>query len=191
MMRALLLLAVLGMPLTVVLGQKPQPRVNTSSDLDAKIVALEKRIVGLERRVYELEYQNRKDDTAVLDISRLDGPYQRLNANSGTFLVSLKNIERYLNGYKVTISIGNVSSATFKGFDLTMTWATAEPSIGANIDGWSKWYDSRKSKTETYTQELLPGSWNQVEMILLPVRADELGYLEVSLATNTVRLFVR
>jgi hypothetical protein len=72
-----------------------------------------------------------------------------------------------------------------------MTWAAAEPSIGGNIDAWSKWYDSRKTKTEKYTQELIPGAWNQVEMILLPARADELGYLEVSLATNTVSLFLR
>ena len=191
-MRAILLLAFLSVPMTVAVAQKPQPRVSSNSDLEARITALEKRIGGLERRVYALEYHNRKDDTAELDVSQLDGPYQRLNTNSGTFLVSLKNIERYLNGYKATISIGNISSATFKGFELTMSWAAAEPSISnANIDAWTKWYNSRKTKNEKYTQDLVPGAWNQVEIILLPARADELGYLEVSLATNTVSLFIR
>lgn len=178
------------MPFTFAVGQKPQTRVNGSSELEAKIDGLEKEIESLRRKIYALEYHNRKDDSAELDVSQLEGPFQRLNANGGTFLVSLKNIERYLNGYKVIISIGNISSAPFKGFELTMTWATAEPSV-ANFEVWRRWYETRKTKTERYTQELVPGSWNQVEMILLPARSDELGHLRVSLETNTVSLYIR
>jgi hypothetical protein len=171
---------------TLAIAQRSTP---PRPSAESGVTLLEDRIKRLERRVNDLEYKASKDDSVELDTGTLDGPYLRLNSNNGTFLVSLTNIEKYLNGYKVILTIGNTSSATYRGFELTLKWSTTAPE--GDINKWVEWYKARKTKTEKYTQDLVPGSWNKVEMILLPARSDELGYLEVSMETNSISLYVR
>lgn len=175
--RAILLIFVIGLFTTAT----AQRRAN---NVPPDIAALEKRIKVLEDKVFDLNYKLIKDNSVELDIS--SDSYQRVNSNNGTFLVRVMRAEPYLNGYKVFLAIGNMTMATFSGFDLTLRWSTKEPDISSGK--WLQWLRSRKVKEEHFTQDLLPGRWNQVDVILTPARADELGYLEVSLATNVVSL---
>lgn len=119
------------------------------------------------------------------------GSYQRLNSNNGTFLVLVSNVEKYLNGYKLTLSIGNTSSATYNGFELTLKWGQQLPPGLPDLKTFERWLNSLKTRTQSYTQELRPASWNKVEMILLPAAANELGYLELSMQTNSISLYSR
>lgn len=148
---------------------------------------LEQRIQWLESRVNALEYQRSKDDSVELDTSNPHAGFQKLNSNNGVFLVSLKSIERYLNGYKVVVEFGNPSTATFEGFELETVWNKREPD-GTNFDNWRSWYERRKHKKFTYSSSLLPGRWNEVEIFIVPAAVDELGYLGISIETNTVVL---
>ncbi|MDX6610935.1 MAG: hypothetical protein QOD75_121 [Blastocatellia bacterium] len=165
---------------------KPQP-----IDLSAGFVndeapsraVLEKRIQQLESRVLELQLEMRKDNSAELDTT--SDSYQKVNSNNGTFLVSVAKLEPYLNGYKIFLGIGNMTTATFSGFDLSLKWAPKEPAFN---DNWLSWHQNKKTKSQHFTQDLLPGRWNQVEVILTPAQAHELGYLEVSIKTNEVIL---
>jgi len=45
-----------------------------------------------------------------------------------------------------------------------------------------------KSKDEHFTRSLLPGRWNSVEMVLVPTRADELAFFQLSMKTNEISL---
>jgi hypothetical protein len=168
--------------------KRPKPKPNPyDAIVDAATApgdaALEKRIRDLEHRVFELETNARKNSTVELNVAQL-GNYQRLNSESGTFLVTLSNVEKYLDGYKIQLAIGNVTTAIFKNFNLTLRWGIKEPETN-----WVEWYKSVRTKSQNYPQSLKPGQWNTVEIILLPARQEELGYLELAIETDTVELF--
>jgi hypothetical protein len=178
-MRVILFPIIIGLAASWAVAQRRG--ANNAPDL----AALEKRITALESRVGRLEYASSKNLTAELDVSDPKG-YQRLTNDSGTFLVSLAKVEKYLDGYKITISIGNITTATFNGFDLTLKSGTKEPPFS---DAWISWYKTLKTKTETYTQDLKPGLWNDVEIIIIPASPYELGYLQLKIATNKITLY--
>jgi hypothetical protein len=165
-------------PLTEITSQ-PAPTSSAADQFD-------KRIQELEQKVLALEVNSFKDFSVDLDVAHPDR-YQRLSSNTGTFLVSFSNAERYLDGYKIRLSIGNITTATFSGFELTLRFGTKEPEAGVGHD-WLEWYRTVRTKTETFTRELKPGRWNVVEIIVLPARPDELGYLQVRLRTDEVML---
>jgi hypothetical protein len=147
-----------------------------------EVATLEKRIKALESKVWQLEYNSRKDKSVELDTS--SDVFERLDSNNGSFLVRVTKAEPYLNGYKVYLAIGNTSSVTFSGFDLSLKWSIKPPE--GNVEEWSKWWDGRKTKKEHFPQDLEPGRWNTVVVILTPTRADELGYFEIALTTNSL-----
>ena len=180
-MRIVLLAALCCLFSVPVLAQRPKPQ----PDLDARITKLEKDLQTLRERVNSLELELEKYDTAEFDLSKLH-KYQRINSNNGIFLVSVEDVTRYLNGYKIKLHIGNVTSATFDGFDLSAKWGTKEPDMSGGFAKWSEWYGSLKTKEEKFTQSLLPGIWNNVELILLPATPAELGYLRLKMDTNSI-----
>jgi Protein of unknown function (DUF3251) len=158
-MRAILFSIIIGLAATSAAAQR-RP-ANTSSAPD--VAALEKRIKSLESKVYALEYKLDKDNSVELDTS--SDVYQRVNSNNGSFLVRVIRAEPYLNGYKVFLAIGNTTTATFSGFDLSLKWGTTEPSPG-EFAKWMTWFNSLNKKTQSFVQDLEPGRWNQVEVIL-------------------------
>jgi hypothetical protein len=180
-MRIIILAALCCLFSVPVLAQRPKPQ----PDLDARIAKLEKDLQTLRQRVNTLQIESEKYDTAEFDLAELH-KYQRINTSNGIFLISVENVERYLNGYKIKLHIGNVTSATFGGFDLSAKWGTKEPEINGGVAKWGEWYDSLKTKEEKFTQSLLPGIWNNVELILLPATPAELGYLRLSMDTNSI-----
>ena len=92
-------------------------------------------------------------------------------------------VEPYLNGYKIIFAIGNTTTATFNEFDLSVKWGTQEPEYS---DKWIVWFRSLQTKDEHFTEDLAPGRWTPVVMILVPAKANELAYLQLSMKTSTL-----
>jgi hypothetical protein len=96
----------------------------------------------------------------------------------------------FLGGYKLILHLGNPSSATYNGFVLKGKW-------GKNFDytqtslKYEDWEKSLNEKTVTYVNDLRPGSWNTVELILSPAKSEELEHVELSMQTDKVSLFER
>lgn len=163
---------------------KPEDHLNAGIVRTPNLAALEKKVSDLEGRIVQLSIRSTKYDAAELNISR--DAYQRVDDSTGTsFLVRLVRAESYLNGYKITVAIGNITTATFNGCDLTVRWGTREPK---GIDEWIAWRKTVRTKDEHVTEDLNPGRWNEVEMIILPAKADELSFLELSIRTSTLSL---
>jgi hypothetical protein len=166
----------------------------------AEVEELKKQIVALTRELSDLEEDKKASDSVMYqvwaDVSNLKkasavldpaspNEYIRIESDVGPLLVSLKNVEPYLDGYKVQLTVGNPLSLTFKGFELAATWA---PRLsGTDYAGWLK---KQKKKTFSLTQDLLSGRWNAVTLILSETKAEEVGYLEVSSTINTISLGV-
>lgn len=163
------------------------------------------RIAALEARLKTLEDAGEKNAAALREL-KLDlnlhesltsdpyktaifdpadpGGYSRLDSDGGTFLVSLVNADRYLDGYRVTMHFGNPSSATYAGFKLKAKWG-ARYEKGGDYSAWSA---ALREKSLDLTTDLDAGSWNKVSFVLSPAKPEEFGHLELSITTNTVRL---
>ena len=48
--------------------------------------------------------------------------YQKVECNNGPLMVSVDSMESYLDGYKLTLQIGNPSYMTYTGFTVTTFW---------------------------------------------------------------------
>ena len=195
-MRRLLTLA-LCIPLYGQNVATPRPKtqrqpVNAMSnvELEAQISALEKEVVSLESRASVLEYlvgkkQDRYDSVTLDTSSRA---FKRLDTDIGSFLVSLEDVTPYLNGYKLSLSIGNPSGGTVSGIKVKAKWSTQYDWGKYDADSYKAWESKIHEQEVSLTQAMKAGSWNKVELILVPASSQELGYLEISMDAQTVVL---
>ncbi|MEW6408644.1 MAG: hypothetical protein AB1488_00830 [Nitrospirota bacterium] len=214
------------------------------SDLELKIYKINLEMSDLK---FKIEMLIRK--SVVLDPSSLKH-YERIDTSSGFFLISLEDVTPYLDGYKLILSIGNPSSATYAGFTLRVKWGKRYYDSGEYLKWkellakdkeltnrrdevfnkymdelqkkrmssakklweeyekigkeqkalypelrpdllYAKWWKSLQEKEVPFTEELKPASWNKIELIISPAKAEQIGYLVLSMDTEVVRLFGR
>lgn len=55
------------------------------------------------------------------------GDFGLLRTDVGTFLISIDDVEPYLEGYKLKLKIGNITSATYGQFKLSIEWGPKRP----------------------------------------------------------------
>jgi hypothetical protein len=113
--------------------------------------------------------------------------YSVVKTNLGQLLVSVVDFSPYLNGYKLKLAVGNPSFVTYNGAKLTVRWGAA-PKWGAPDFDSSKWQRNLQSKDLSIPNTLLPGAWNQVELVIAPASADQTGYLAISVNLDQVAL---
>jgi hypothetical protein len=116
--------------------------------------------------------------------------YQRVECNNGPLMVSVDSMESYLDGYRLTLQIGNPSYMTYSGFEATTYWGPSWQDI-AGTNNFSeaisaKWQSLQRSNTVTLTDSLMPGKWNWVKIIVAPAKPDEIRNLEMSFKSSTV-----
>lgn len=86
--------------------------------------------------------------------------YQQVNSKCGSFYVSLQHIDKYANGYKTTFHIGNPSLVTYNNLGIVL--------------GWGKSYLTRRTKEHTIVNDILPGIWNKVTVVLSPAKEEDI-----------------
>ena len=134
-----------------------------------EIVTLNKKLADLQIKIAALEPAKPPFQSVVLD-PKLLKVYQRLDANLGTFLISIESVVADKNDLKITLNVGNPSTMAFHGFKLNATW-------GANV-----------KKEFGLTEVLKPGTWNKVSLILPKTTLKELERLELVIVTDRVHL---
>jgi hypothetical protein len=114
--------------------------------------------------------------------------YQRLDTDNAFFFVSCEDAQPYLDGQKLTIRIGNPFAVRFVGFTVTVQWGRRYTRNGADNISYAMWKSGLKTKEFSFPTALEPARWSEVELILPATSVDQIGYLEVSMKTNTVSL---
>jgi len=97
----------------------------------------------------------------------------------------------YLNGYRLKLSIGNPSAAEFSNVTVKVRWARSFNWNGYTQESYKVWQTSIREKDIDISRNLSPGTWNLVDIDLVPAEADELGFLELSLKSPTVVLYTK
>ena len=57
-----------------------------------------------------------------------------------------------------------------------------------DVSAYEAWEKTLKEKEETMTNELRPGTWNKVTVILAPAKQEDLAYVEFSMTVEQVKL---
>jgi hypothetical protein len=132
----------------------------------------------------------KSDNTeAVFDAANSTG-FSRVNTDSGFFLVSLKNAEPYLDGYKITLDVGNPLSADYQNAKYQVAWGKKFDvnDYTNNSNSYQAWVASLHSKEISSSDNLMAGTWNKVQLVLSPAKSDELGYISIKFSTTTAML---
>lgn len=150
--------------------------------LETKVAGLEREAISLEQRLIRLEMARSQYDEVTIDPSTKS--FQRLDSTVGVLLVSCQDVQPYANGFKVHLSIGNVTMATLHGFKLKVSWGPAYTDTTV-----TDWTTARHSGEFDFTDDLLPGKWNKVAFALTPAQPRDLDYVSVGMESNTVSLW--
>lgn len=149
--------------------------------MQAELDSLGQALFELDMRVWQLENADKS-----LTIDPTDpGRFQTIRTNYGEFLIVLENVESHLDGIKVSLKIGNPSSAKFSGYDLSVKWGPRSP---VNNKDWYSWFKGLRIKQLSFPDDLDPGTWNPVSIILPSTGTQEFGHLEVEMSTQAVSL---
>jgi hypothetical protein len=153
--------------------------------LKSKIVGLENSNKYLGQEIWLLKFKVGKYESCYLD--QKSKSYQRLDTNTGTFLISLEDVIQDTEGCKLIMNIGNPYVAQFVGFKLLIKWGK-RISKENNYADFEEWQKSISEKEVSFSETLLPASWNKVELTISPAIKEEIGYLELSMTTDVISL---
>ncbi len=139
---------------------------------------------------YQINSKQDRQDSIALDLT--DHSFQRLDTDTGYFLISVIEVVPYLNGFKIRLSIGNPSYASYSAAKIKVAWKTRydfDKYTQTSFEEWNK--ITAQEKETVLTDTLDAGSWNKEELILAPATTEQLGIVTLSMSANTVRLTVK
>jgi hypothetical protein len=107
-----------------------------------------------------------------------------LKTDEGTLLIACNDCQPDQAGYRLTIKLGNPTTATFNGGVLHLAYGPAwKPSTD-----YAKWQQSLRSADFPFPQTLAPGVWTNVSILVTPATSDDLTYLKATLDLNSLSL---
>jgi hypothetical protein len=155
---------------------EPEANATPAPDHQAEIDRLTDRVDRLLVRLSILESEAATVDTESQAFDIAKTPF-------GPFTISAKEITPFLDGYKVKLHIGNVTSARFVGARLKVGWGVPMGALPTR-----EFLKAQKSKDIEVMHEFPPGAFTVVEVALTPAKADEVKELSVSLKLSQLQL---
>lgn len=143
--------------------------------------------VALTGRVLMLEVWRSVEASNSAELDPTSKSYGVAKTNLGNLLISVDNIFPYADGYKVRLMVGNPNMVTFDGAKLKIQWAEKPRWEDKSFDS-AKWNASIQQKDVDVVNNLLPGTWNPIEVVISPATAAQTGYLAVSATLNKLSM---
>ena len=162
--------------------------INLATYFDGQLARHQASISNLAVQYFWLSLNQSDNSEIVLNANEQSG-FVRINSTSGFFLISVKDVQPYLDGYKLMLNVGNPLSATYKNLKLNVAWGKKfDPNNLNQTNSYQTWTNQLQHKELSMPEDLLPGSWNKIALILSPAKADELSYISLKMDTETVSL---
>jgi hypothetical protein len=145
---------------------------------DNRVAPLEAKVALLEKQVEQLQFQLRfqseaKDWDQIAYLTPGSDGYAVIKMDLGHLTVNLANIASYANGSKVSLTFGNLTSATIDGLKAKVEWGSVdEKGLPKNQEA--------KSREIKLTESLYSGAWNKTDVVLEGVPPTALGFVRVS-----------
>lgn len=151
--------------------------------LETQFADLQKRIASLENEVEATKQQTSLNNAikrfeSVAYLTPGSDGYSVVKSDLGVLTISLKNVQPYANGSKVTLNFGNVVYANINGLKAKVEWgAVGKDGLPDN--------ENARSREVTFSESLRPGTWTSVSVVLEAVPPNELGFVRVRDVTHT------
>lgn len=145
----------------------------------------------LRQKVASLEFSNYLNDARLSSIDQspatiTDGDgYGIGRTPQGPVAIVMDKIQPYLDGYKVTLRVGNMAAASMNGGEFEVEWGLQ---YGAKNATPSQVHASKKTKTFSSTSQFPSGAYTLVDVTLTPATPDEVKTLNVSTKWNIISL---
>jgi hypothetical protein len=144
--------------------------------------SLEKRLDSLSRAMTSVDFRQRlhtisSDYEKVAFLTPGSDGYSILRADIGTLTVNLVDVQPYANGSRITLKIGNTTSASIDGAKATVEWGSVVNGMPEN--------DSTKSRVVTIAEALESGRWTNVRVVLEGAPPAALGFVRIRDVTHS------
>lgn len=155
---------------------------NRLAKLEAEVQALKTQNVNHNYRVQALE------GAGTESLTPEDGHYTVLHTRFGVMLISYETAAPYLDGYEVTVAIGNLTTASFKGLKVALDYGPALVTNASGQPQYTAYFSSRKHKDFNLLDVISSGKWNNIKLQLVPAKAEEVRDLDIRLEFDNVFL---
>jgi Protein of unknown function (DUF3251) len=171
------------------------PTSNSSeiAKLTEKMATLEKELNQVKGRTFQLYDQINSLSTqwTSAEFDPTDSSFQRIDANGvGSFAVSVQDVRQFGDGVKISLNLGNLTTATIAGATLKLTYGPRMPDANDDkyVEKYGEWQAATLEKTHVVVDDLYPGRWNPVSVVLPKIDQKNLGRLSISISTSRIRL---
>ncbi|HHA2589856.1 TPA: hypothetical protein ACOEA0_000654 [Stenotrophomonas maltophilia] len=114
------------------------------------------------------------------------GPgYQYISTNVSPVVVSFLDVSPIGDGAKIRLRVGNLSTATYSGVRLDVTYNRRVPEHSTQLAAWN---EGKREVSANDASDLAPGAWSIIEASLPGIKPDELGYIVVEAHLDNIRL---
>ena len=147
--------------------------------LQTQIGVLTSQIKALDEKIDALRNQPptvRAPDTEAAFVSATESGYGLARTKLGPMTVSLSGAEKYVDGYKLRLQLGNITAAQLSGVHVNVAW------------GLFKVGTAQKTKDFEILKPLPPGTFTTTEILLSPADATEIKLVSVSVVPDKIEL---
>lgn len=156
----------------------PAPVPNVP-DLSSEVRKLQMDLLKLQFRVDALE-------SGDASVSAEEQGYGVAKTSFGAFTISTRSVTPYLDGFKIKLRIGNLTTANFNGAKLTVTWG---PPYDEKSPG--EFFKNQKKKEFSLTNQFVSGAFTDVEVALTPAKPEDVKSLSVGIQLDQLSLRAR
>lgn len=124
-------------------NQQPQQSVTPQewASLQTQISVLASQVQSLNEKIDAIPPPlAQPSDVEPALVSATEPGYGLARTKLGPVAVSVEGVEKYLDGYKVRLKLGNLTSGTFGGVKLRVNWGPliTDPSLNGTFASWQK-----------------------------------------------------
>jgi hypothetical protein len=132
-----------------------------------------KRVAELQQKIWRHESRLNALEGNSATVSTEEQQYGLAKTPFGVFPIVCRNVTPFLDGYKVKLAIGNITSANFSGAKIKVSWSLPFPKDGKpeDIDRFIK---SMKEKEFDVTNFFPSGEYTDVELSISPSTPEEM-----------------
>lgn len=155
------------------------PSTPSAPDLSADVRKLQMDLLQLQFRVDALE-------SGDASVSAEEQGYGVAKTSFGAFTISTRSVTPYLDGFKIKLRIGNLTTANFNGAKLTVTWGPPY-----DVKNPSEYFKNQKKKEFSLTNQFVSGAFTDVEVALTPAKPEDVKTLSVGIQLDQLSLRAR
>jgi len=131
----------------------------------------------VEDRINQIDYNR-------IYLNPVSKDFQRIDTNVGILLVGVNDISKMDRGYRMTLNIGNPNYVSFKDFKIRVRWGRKwREGVTTTYDQWRA---SLKSYEFSYRGVIERGTWNEVDIDLVPATQSQIAHIECEITVSSI-----